>query len=406
MLHEAKVTFAIPEVEAAMSLEVIPVTTRRELRRFIDVPWRILDPANHPQWVPPLRVAVRGALDAAKHPFYERGERALFLARRAGRIVGRIAAIANPAHNEFHDDAIGFFGFFECADDPDAAAGLLGAASDWLAARGLTAIRGPVSPSTNYECGVLVDGFEHHPQVMTPWNPPYYDALLHAAGLRAVKDLLGYRVPLGAPGYALPERYAALAARARAGGNVRFRNVDLRHWDRELAICWDVYNAAWEHNWGFVPMSRAEFEHMGRDLRPVLRPEWAFVAEVDGVPAGFVLAVPDLNRILKRIGTGRLFPTGIFRLLGGVSSLKSGRVIALGVKREYRSAGLFALFVNEIVARGQASGVVDPEASWILEDNTLMNRPLVAIGATPYRRWRLYEKPLAGALAAPAGVAA
>lgn len=235
MLHEAKVTFAIPEVEAAMSLEVIPVTTRRELRRFIDVPWQILDPAEHPQWVPPLRAAVRGALDAAKHPFYARGERELFIARRAGRVVGRIAAIANPAHNEFHGDAVGFFGFFECANDPEAAAALIAAASRWLEARGLTAMRGPVSPSTNYECGVLVDGFEHHPQVMTAWNPPYYDALLNAGGLSGVKDLLGYRIPLGDPGYALPERYAALAARAREGTNVRFRNVDLRHWERSPA---------------------------------------------------------------------------------------------------------------------------------------------------------------------------
>ena len=379
-----------------MSLEVFPIRNGRDLRRFIDVPWRIHDPSRHPQWVPPLRAMVRGALDE-RHPFYQRGARELFIAMRNGRPVGRIAAIRNEAHNEFHGDDLGFFGFFECADDQEAASALVDAASGWLAEHGLTAMRGPVSPSTNYEIGTLVDGFEHQPQVMTPWNPPYVDALLKGAGFAGVKDLIGYRIPLGDPGYALPERYASIAAKARENTNVRFRNVDLKHFDREISICWDVYNAAWERNWGFVPMSRAEFEQLGRELKPVLQPQWAFVAEIDGVPAGFMLALPDLNRIFKRIGTGRLLPTGIFRLLTGVSSLRTGRVMALGIKREYRSNGLFALFVHEIVTRAQRFGAIGPEASWILEDNVLMNRPLLAIGAQPYRRWRLYERPVVAA---------
>lgn len=375
-----------------MSLVVTPVRTARELRRFVDVPWHVYNAVEHPQWVPPLRMAVRDTLEPRKNPFWKRADRALFVATLDGRPAGRIAAIENRAHNEFHGDRVGFFGFFECCREPTVARALVDAASAWLAARGLTAMRGPVSPSTNHECGVLVDGFEHHPRIMTTWNPPYYDPYLVDAGLEGVKDLLGYRVPIDEPGYALPPRYAALAARVREESRVRFRNVDLRHFDREIAICWEVYNAAWERNWGFTPMSREEFEHMGREMKLILEPRWAFVAEVDGEAAGFVLALPDVNEILKRIPDGRLLPTGVFKLLLGKRSVRGGRVIALGVKPEHRTAGLFALFVHEIIQRGLDMGVAASEASWVLEDNALMNRPLLAIGATPYRRWRLYEK--------------
>lgn len=390
----ATVTFGRSEAEARMPLAVTPVRTSRDLRQFIELPWRIHDPVAHPQWVPPLRRTVRDALDERSNPFYARAARALFVAHRDGRPVGRIAAIENRAHNAFHEDRVGFFGFFDSVDDPDVAGALLDAAGAWLLARGLTHVRGPVSPSTNHECGTLVDGFEHPPQVMTAWNPPYVDALLTGAGLAGVKDLLGYRIPLGDPGYRIPPRYAELATRVRADTRVRFRNVDMRRFDAEMAIAWEVYNAAWERNWGFVPMSRAEFEHMGRELKPVLQPQWAYVAEVDGEPAAFMLALPDLNRIFKRIGTGRLFPTGFLRLLTGIPRLRTGRVMALGVKPQFRTAGIFVLLVSEMLERAQRFGAEAPEASWVLEDNAMMNRPLQAIGATPYRRWRLYEKPL------------
>lgn len=387
-----------------MSLEIRPAESARELRRFVDVPWQLFDRTRHPQWVPPLRLAVHDVLDERRNPFYQAAARRCFVAWRDGRPVGRIAAIENRAHNAFHDDRVGFFGFFEVADDPPAAAALLDAAGAWLAGRGLTAMRGPVSPSTNHECGLLVHGFEHHPMFQTPWNPPYYAALVEGAGLRSVKELLGWRLPIAAPDFALPPLYAEHAARARAETGLVFRDLDLGAFTREVEAVWTVYNAAWERNWGFVPMTRAEFDHLARDLWRIVDPRFAFVAEVAGAPAGFALAVLDYNRILQRIPSGRLLPTGFLKLLTGRRALRSGRVMALGVRAEHRTRSVFALFAHELVRRAQAFGATDAEASWILEDNHLMNRPLRAMGGTAYRKWRLYERPLAAG--AGAGAAA
>lgn len=391
-----------------MSLAVLPVVSSRELRRFIDVPWRLFDAARHPQWVPPLRIAVRDVLDVRKHPFWRTAERALWIATRDGRVVGRVAAIENRAHNAFHGDRTGFFGFFECADDPEAAAALLDTAAHWLARRGLTAMQGPMNPSTNYECGVLVDGFEHHPVLMTTWNPPYYDALLAGAGLVPAKDLLGWWIARDTGAgvdFALPPAYADHAARALQQSGMRFRDLEPSNIEREIATCWDVYNAAWEPNWGFVPMSREEFAHLAKDLKLIADPRFAFAAEIDGKPAGFVIALPDYHVLFKRIRSGRLLPTGIVTLLAGKRSLRTLRVLALGVRREHRTRGIFALFTHEIVRRGLAAGITGAEASWVLEDNHLMNRPLRAMGATPYRRWRIYERALTAAATPAQGAA-
>jgi len=382
---------------ARMSLAVLPVASSRDLRRFVDVPWRLFDATRHPQWVPPLRIAVRDTLDVRKHPFWQSADRALWIAERDGAVVGRIAAIENRAHNAFHGDRTGFFGFFECADDAEAARALLDTAAGWLAARGLTSMQGPMNPSTNYECGVLVDGFEHHPMLMTTWNPPYYDALLAGAGLGTAKDLLGWWIGRDAGDgrdFALPPAYAAHAERALAQTGLRFRDLEPSRIEREIAVCWDVYNAAWEPNWGFVPMSRDEFAHLAKDLKLLTDPRFAFAAEIDGQPAGFAIALPDYHVLFKKIRTGRLLPTGLLTLLTGKRSLHTLRVLALGVRHEHRTRGIFALFTHEIVRRGLAAGITGAEASWVLEDNHLMNRPLRAMGATPYRRWRIYERAL------------
>jgi hypothetical protein len=393
----------VPPDPGFMPLEIVPVESARDLRRFIDVPWHVYDPRQHPQWVPPLRLAVRDALDDRKHPFYERAARGLFLAVRDGRLVGRVAAIENRAHNEYYQDRVGFFGFYEAADDLEATLGLFDAADAWLRARGLESMRGPMNPSTNYECGLLVDGFEHHPPFMTTWNPEYYRCLMERAGFETVKDLLGWWVPAAEIDWRLPEVYARHAERARAKTNVTFRDLDPKQFDREMALCWDVYNSAWEENWGFIPMSRAEFDHLGKDIKQIVDPRFAFAAEVDGEPAGIAVAVPDYNEIFKRIPNGRLLPTGIFKLLTGKKKLHTARVLVLGVKKEHRTRGIFALFLDEFMRRGRAYGLTGGEASWVLDDNVLMNRPLEAIGARPYRRWRIYERPLGAAPRGRAG---
>lgn len=388
----------------SMALQIVPVETARELRRFIDVPWHVYDASRHPEWVPPLRIAVRDMLDDRKHPFYQQAARALWIAERDGKPVGRIAAIENRAHNAFYTDRVGFFGFFEVKEDPEAARALLDTAAAWLRGRGLEAMRGPMNPSTNYECGLLVDGFEHHPPIMTTWNPPYYASLLEDAGFAKAQDLLGWWVPAEENGYRLPEVYGRVAARARKREDVTFRDIDPKNFAPEVQVAWDVYNAAWEENWGFVPMPRAEFEHLGKELKQIVDPRWAFAAIVNGEPAGIAIAIPDYHQIFKRIPNGRLLPTGIFKLLLGAKKLNTTRVMVLGVKRQHRTSGIFALFLDEFFRRARTYGLKGGEASWILEDNVLMNRPLEAIGARPYRRWRIYERPLGGAAESrPAG---
>jgi hypothetical protein len=375
-----------------MQTELRQVTDRAGLKQFVAFPYELYDRRRYPNWVAPLRAAVYDALDDKKNPFYREADRALFLALRDGAVVGRIAAIQNRAHNAFHGDRTGFFGFFECIDDQAVADGLFRVAGDWLGDRGLETMQGPMNPSTNYECGLLVDGFEHRPTFMTAWNPPYYDTLCAGAGLAKAKDLLGFWFPAAEPGYQLPEFVERQAARALEKGRMEFRDLDPGKFNREVAACWEIYNDAWERNWGFVPMSRAEFEHMAKDMKHLLWPELAFLASVDGQPAGFMLALPDYNEALRKNRSGRLFPLGLLRMLWGKRTIRTARVMALGVKKEFRSRSILALFTAEVMRRGLAMGKIGAEASWLLEDNQLIVKPMRAMGARERMRWRVYER--------------
>lgn len=377
-----------------MTLSIHRVASRGDLRRFIGFPYRMYDARRHPNWVPPLRLAVSDALDERKNPFYREAARALFLAERGGEVVGRIAAIENRTHNRFHEDRVGFWGFFECVDDQAVADALFAAAEGWLAERGLTVMRGPMTPSTNYECGLLVDGFEHRPTFMTAWNPPYYDALCTRAGFAKAKDLLAFWFDGETTGYALPEFVARQAERALAGGTLTFRDMDPGRFDEEVAGLWATYNDAWERNWGFVPMSRAEFVHMAKDMKSLLDPRFAFVAEVGGEAVGFMLALPDYNEVLVRNRSGRILPLGGPLMLWGKRRIRNMRVMALGVRRAARSRSILALFTHEIMRRGKLYGKNGAEASWLLEDNQLIVKPMRAMGARERMRWRVYDRPV------------
>jgi hypothetical protein len=377
-----------------MSLEIVPVERSRELSAFIDVPWQIPAVARHPQWVPPLRMMVRDLLDTKANPFYRDAERRLFIARRNGRPVGRIAAIENRAHNRFHEDRVGFFGFFESIEDTSVANALFDAAQEWLEGRGLTAMRGPMSPSTNHDCGVLVDGFDEHPQFLTTWNPSYYEPLMRGSGLQPVKELLGYWLPYGEAGFQIPERLGTLARRAAERMKLVFRDLKPDRFWEEVERCWEIYNSAWEKNWGFVPMTKDEFLHMAKDLKPLLVPQFAFLAEVDGQPAGFMLCVPDYNLPLKRNRNGRLFPLGLWRILRARSRLRTGRIMALGIKAQFRSGSVLPVFMHESHRRAIAYGSPGAEASWVLEDNQAMRQPIESFGGRVYRRWRILERPI------------
>jgi hypothetical protein len=373
-----------------MAVRVERVEGRRGVSRFIDVAWRVQARRGTP-WVPPLRIAVRDALDTKGNPFYRDADLALFIATREGRPVGRIAAVENRWHNRHHRDRVGFWGFYECEDDREASAALFDAAERWLAERGLDRSRGPMSPSMNHECGLLVDGYDTPPTIMTAWNPAYYGDLVEKSGYIKVQDLLGYHLEAGDK-LAVPDRVRRLAERTRRTTGVTFRRLDVSTLEREARRVLELYNQAWADNWGFVPPSWEEFWHTAKDLKMVLAPDVSFVAETDEGVVGFMLVVHDVNRVLRHAPSGRLWPWTIARLLLGTRKLAFGRIILLGLTTEYRNRGLFPLFVYEASRRGLEVGTEGGEASWLLEGNTGIIAPLEAMGATPYKRWRIYEK--------------
>jgi len=373
-----------------MALSVQQVEGRRGISRFIDVAWQVQAGRGTP-WIPPLRAMVRDSLDTSGNPFYSDADLALFIASRDGVPVGRVAAIENRWHNRHYGDRVGFFGFFECLDDPQAAAGLLGAAEMWLASRGLERCRGPISPSMNHECGQLVDGFDTPPTVMTAWNPPYYDSLVKGAGYGTAQDLVGYWLPAGDQ-LGVPDRVRRLAERTKRSSGLTFRPLDLKTLRHEARRVLELYNQAWADNWGFVPPSWEEFWHTAKDLKMVLAPDLSFVAENEEGVVGFMLIAHDVNRVLRKVPSGRLWPWTIVRLLTGTRRLVRGRVVLLGLTREYRNRGLFPLFAYEAARRALEIGTEGVEASWILDDNAALRAPLDAMGLEAYKRWRIYER--------------
>ncbi|PIU19221.1 MAG: N-acetyltransferase [Elusimicrobia bacterium CG08_land_8_20_14_0_20_59_10] len=358
----------------------------RDLDAFINYPYALFK--DHPHWVGELKKDTRHLLDSS-HPFWLHGERALFMAYRDGRPAGRIAAIVNRAHNSFHNENCGFFGFFDCAEDPEAAAGLLAAAGKYLHDKGMDKIRGPVNPSTNETCGLLVEGFDSAPMVMMPYNPPYYAGLIEAAGYTKAKDLLAYRMEL-AQGF--PERYEKIVKRIMRGGDVTVEFVDIKNLDAAIADLKDIYNSAWEKNWGFIPMTAAEMDDLANALKPMLKPDYLYFAKVDGKPAAFVLLLPDFNVALKAArGSLDLFTILPFlhRLL---FKMRAGRLLTLGVKKEFRGRGLEMLLIKQAVEAGRKMKWKYGEMSWTLEDNAQINNTIEAVGGRVYKRYRIYEK--------------
>jgi GNAT superfamily N-acetyltransferase len=371
-------------------LEVRPVDGRADLERFLRLPWQIY--AADPLWVPPLLSDVRNALDPARHPFHQRADVRTFLAWRGDKPVGRIAAVQNRAYNEFHQDRLGFIGLFEAIDDQPVADALFAAAEAWLRGRGLTSVLGPVNLSTNEEIcspGLLIHGRHRSPVIMMAHSPPYYPQLFENAGYTGAKDLLAYWLE----GHDAPKRLKRAYDRLQRDGSVRIRSFDMRRFDAEVAVIQDIYNSAWERNWGFVPLSPAEIANVARQLRPVVNPHLCTITEVDGEPVGFALGLPDYNMALRH-ANGRLFPLGIFKLLWHKRRIDTARIITLGLKPGFRNRGFDAAMITHIYLEGNKSGIWRGECSWILEDNWDMRRGMERIGGVADKTYRLYEKPL------------
>jgi GNAT superfamily N-acetyltransferase len=371
-----------------VSLEIRPVSGRRELNRFIKLPWRIY--SNEPHWVPPLLAERRQFLDREKNPFFEHAEAEYFLAWRDGRPVGRITAQIDRHMQEFQDNRWGLFGFFECEDDPEAAKGLLDAADAWLRARGCDRMVGPMDFTTNDECGVLVDGFDRPPIILTNWTHRYYPKLIEGAGLHQAMDTYMWELHISGRDNVHPAIWqVADNLEAEHGITARyFRKKDLHS---EVSKFLEIYNAAWERNWGFVPLTEAEVRHYAKQLRPILDEHWAMVAEKDGEVVGAALTLPDYNQVFMRMN-GRLLPFGWAKFLWYKRKIDRVRVFALGVKREYQHTGVAAKLYQMHYDSAEVTPQTHGEMGWILATNKPMNRAMEGMGGTIVRTYRMYER--------------
>jgi hypothetical protein len=370
-----------------MEIDIKPVKGKKELTEFIKLPWKIYK--GDPYWVPPLISDMKKILNTKKNPFFQHSEAELFLARKDGEVVGRIAAILNNNHNKFHNEKTGFFGFFESINDTEVSKQLLQTAQSWVKQKGMTVLRGPMNFSTNDTCGFVCEGFDSSPVIMMPYNPKFYLDLVEDFGFKRVKELFAYYFDRDMP---MPERFTRIAQKTHQDKSIHFRTINLKDIWNEVELIKTIYNEAWGRNWGFVPMTDAEIKHTAKELKPIADSDIIYFAEVNGEIAGFSLALPDYNQILKDIN-GRLFPFGLFKLLINKKKINRIRVITLGVRQKFQNKrGLAPTFYYETYTRGKKKGYSLAEFSWILEDNVLMNRALEALGAKLYKKYVIYEK--------------
>jgi GNAT superfamily N-acetyltransferase len=378
-------------IEAAT---VSPVRTYAERDQFIR--FQLDHYRGDPNFVPPIVAERRDFLDGKTNPFLKHARLELFLARREGRLVGRIAAIDDPNYNQFHNTETGFFGMFESIDDRQVAGGLLDAAASWVRARGMKEMLGPVNLSTNHDCGLLVQGFDRPPAMMMPYNPRYYPALLESNGLRKAKDLWTWEMSASV---APPEKALRVAERLGAEAGVVVRPIDLKDLPSDIRRIKRIYNAMLERNWGFVPMSDEEFDFIAQRLRPLvlLRPELCFIVEVRDEPVAFSITLPDSNVGLKAAKgylTAFGLPIGLARLAWATRANDRLRVLMLGTKPGYRRRGIDALLYTATLHAARELGYSSGELGWTLEDNDLINRALESMGARRFKTYRIYERAL------------
>ena len=373
-----------PEKDLCLDVSIRPVA---DPATFLDLqrPFYRQDP----HYVPPVTFGEKWQLDPRQNPFFAHADVGMFAAYRGNRCVGRVSTCRDRLHDDFHGDRIGFFGHFE-ASDAEVARQLIAFAAQWCQQRGATALRGPVDFSTNNRCGLLVEGEPGLPVMMMPHNPPHYEGWLQATGLQKVKDLVALR---GTKHGIDRARLGRIVGHLQKRSAATLRRLDLRNFETECRTLWRLYESIWERNWGFAPMSEAEFLAQARDLKKVAHPALLQLAEVAGKPVGFIVAIPDTNLAAKACN-GRLFPFGWWTFLRTLRATRSIRVLTLGVTRELRRAGIDVMMMHAVMEQGIAAGFDACEASWILEDNRDMLGPLETMGLHTYRRYRIYEKSL------------
>jgi len=375
--------------EQARDVEIRPVRTRRDVGAFIRLPWRLYQGCAN--WVPPLISERKRHLDRRRNPFFEHAEAEYFLAWRGSRPVGRITAQVDHRLNELRDNRWGQFGFFESERDPAVARALLASAEAWLRERGRDRMVGPFDFTTNHECGLLVEGHERLPQILENWHHHYYRDLLEGEGLVKAMDLYKWDIRYSNRDQLMPV-IVELADRLESDHGIRLRRMRKHNFKQEVRAFMDVYNQAWSGNWGFVPLTDAEMDHMAKELKPVLDEDFACVAETaDGEVAGVSLSLPDYNQVLAKIN-GRLLPLGWIKALRDRGRIDEIRVFALGVKPQFQHTGVAAALYKDVWDAVGRRNMAGAETGWILEVNEPMNRAMEALTGTIVKRYRVYER--------------
>jgi hypothetical protein len=367
------------------TLQLQEVRDSKDLAAFIRLPWQIYK--GNPYWVPPL---IKDLLSkfSPRHPFRSHSDMALFLATRGETPVGRIAGIIDRHYIEFQQEHAGFFGFFESIEDPSVAGALLSRVYDWLKAHGMVKMIGPMNPSTNDECALLVDGFDASPSLMMPYNPPYYPPLVEGFGLKKAMDLYAYWLDAAAFEYNRLDRITRRVLKREP--RLRLRSLNLRRFEEELKIIKDIYNNAWSKNWGFVPLTDEEIDLMAKDLKPLVVPELVLLASLGDEPVAFSVGLPDYNLVLKHLN-GKLGPLGFLKFFYYSRKIRTARIMLLGVKLDFQRKGIEGLLYVESFKKGVEKGYRGAECSWILETNPLMQHGIKAMGGRRYKTYRIYE---------------
>lgn len=371
------------------NVKIRTVETKADFNKFVKFPWKIY--SNNPNWVPPLLYDVKKVLNKKKNPFFNHAEMELFLAEKEGSLVGRIAAIKNDLHNQEHNDKVGFFGFFESINDQEVASALFDAAGDWLKSKGLTDMRGPANPSVNDIYGMLIEGFDDPPRLLMPYNPEYYTTLLDNYGFKKAKDLYAWKI--SKEKMETNDKIKRVADIALQRSNAIVRKLNMKDFDNELEKVKYVYNKAWEPNWGFVPLTDEEIDALAADLKPLVDPNLVLFCEIEGKTVGFALVMPDYNFVFKEMN-GRLLPFNFIKLFTKAKKIPWARIIILGIIPEYQRRGLDAAMYYEVMVRAAKRNIYRGEASWVLEDNEMMNKGAQTMRGDLYKKYRVYQKEL------------
>ena len=373
----------------ATPVSVEPADGRSGRKTFVDFPYTFY-PDRYPAWVPPLRREENRKLNPSKNAFFDHGRMQMFVARRNGEMVGRVAGIVNGMHLRKYDDDTGFFGFFDCVEDYDVAEALLDAAADWLRGEGLQHMRGPANPSLNDTAGLLVDGFDREPSILMPYNPPYHEDYLLRYGFERTMTMWAYYVHKKYVQYDRLKRGAAIVRRRTPG--LEIRTLDMDRFDEEAQCVLDIYNDAWADNWGHVPMTDAEFDQLAGELKQIVDPEMVFFVEHEGEPVAFSITLPNLNQALRHVPDGRLFPLGLPKLLLNAHyGIYECRMPLMGVRQSFQGKGLDALLVLATIENGPGNGFDACEMSWVLDTNDRLKNHVSSLGAVVDKEYGMFE---------------